>query len=113
MVKTIANFLRINPVLTFTRGGVKPIGKTLGKKNKGEKFIKLVDKHLPVDQPFRVAIAHAKVETLSQKWQENLNKNSGADKVILTEIGPALGVHAGRGALVAAIQTLNDDLNHD
>jgi len=113
IVRTIANFLGLNPVLTFTRSGVKPFAKTFGKKNKGKKFIKLVEKHIPKKQPFRIAIAHAKVENLAIDWREDLVKNSGADKVILTEIGPALGVHAGRGALVSAIQTLDDDLNDE
>ncbi|HIA93751.1 MAG TPA: hypothetical protein EYO16_00555 [Candidatus Marinimicrobia bacterium] len=35
----------------------------------------------------------------------------GAEKIISTEIGPALGVHAGPGALVISIQSLKDDLN--
>jgi fatty acid-binding protein DegV len=60
-----------------------------------------------------MAIAHAKVEKLAKKWEAELMKNGGADKVILTEIGPALGVHAGRGALAVAIQTLDDDLNNE
>ena len=34
----------------------------------------------------------------------------GAEKVVTTEIGPALGVHAGPDSLVIAIQSLKDRL---
>ena len=38
-------------------------------------------------------------------------KNLGADKVISTEIGPALAVHAGPSALVISVQNLDDGFN--
>lgn len=110
-VKKIVNLLRINPILTITKDRIKTIGKTFGHKNKAEKFIRFLEKQLPIDKPFRIAIANAKVGDIAKKWEKELMNNSGADKVILTEIGPALGVHSGRGALAVAIQTLDDGLN--
>lgn len=109
-VKKIADLLRINPILTFSDGGVTSIGKTYGRRKKINKFKSFVAQHLPSDKPFRVGLAHTKAVTAAREWEAELVEQLGQDKVILTEIGPALGVHAGPGALVAAIQILEDDL---
>ena len=107
--KKIANLLRINPILSFAKNGIKPIGKTFGSKNKAEKLVKFVSSKLP-DGPYRVGLAHGNAPKLAEKANTYF-ESLGAEKVISTEIGPALGVHAGPRALVIAIQSLKDDLN--
>ena len=56
----------------------------------------------------RLGIAHAKMGEFALNWSKNLRKNYGEENVVLTEVGPALGVHAGPGSLVFAIQVLDD-----
>ena len=107
--KKIADFLRINPILTFTKSGVANFGKTFGEKNKTEKLIKFVTSKIP-NVAYRVGLAHGnspEIATIAKKHFESL----GAEKVISTDLGPALGVHAGPKSLVIAIQSLNDNLN--
>ena len=48
------------------------------------------------------------IEGESHKVGKNLRKDYGKENVVLTEVGPALGVHAGPGSLVFAIQVLDD-----
>ena len=60
--------------------------------------------------PFRVGIAHGNAPEIPEK-EKAVFKNLGADKVISTEIGPALAVHAGLSALVIAVQNLDDGFN--
>ena len=55
-----------------------------------------------------MGIAHAKMEEFSLNWSKNLKKDYGEENVVLTEVGPALGVHAGPGSLVFAIQVLDN-----
>ena len=47
-------------------------------------------------------------EEFALNWSKNLRKDYGEENVVLTEVGPALGVHAGPGSLVFAIQVLDN-----
>ena len=44
-------------------------------------------------------------------WAKDLINKFGDNNVIITDVGPALGVHAGAKVLCFAIQILNDDLS--
>ena len=108
-VKKIANFFRINPIITFKEEGIKTIGITFGNNNKADKFKKFVEAKIPVNQNFRLGIAHTQMKIFASKWSKDLQKRFGVDNVVLTEVGPALGVHSGPGSLIFAIQILDDN----
>ena len=107
-IKKVANFFRINPILTFNNQGIKPIGFTIGNNNKADKFKRFVESKIPKNKNIRLGIAHAKMEDFALNWSKKLRKNYGDENVVLTEVGPALGVHAGPGSLVFAIQVLDN-----
>ena len=107
-IKKVANFFRINPILTFNNKGIKPIGFTIGNNNKAEKFKRFVESKIPKNKNVRLGIAYAKMEEFALNWSKNLRKDYGKENVVLTEVGPALGVHAGPGSLVFAIQVLDN-----
>ncbi|MBL51187.1 MAG: hypothetical protein CMG57_04440 [Candidatus Marinimicrobia bacterium] len=106
--KKIANLLRINPILSFAKNGINTIGKTFGSNYKTEKLVKFVTNKIP-DGPFRVGLAHGNAPDIAEKARIHFEE-LGAEKVVTTEIGPALGVHAGPDSLVIAIQSLKDRL---
>lgn len=62
------------------------------------------------DAPFRVGVAYGDAPEIAEKAKTHF-KSLGAEKVISTEIGSALGVHAGPRALVITIQSLKDGLH--
>ena len=109
--KKIANFFKINPYLAFKKEGLKPVGLSFGNKNKSEKFRKFVENKIPQNKKVRVGISHAQMNTFVDDWRKDLIRKFGDDNVIITDVGPALGVHAGPKVLCFAIQILNDDLN--
>ena len=106
--KKIANLLRINPILSFAKNGINTVGKTFGSKHKTEKLVKFVTNKIP-DGPFRIGLAHGNAPNIAEKARIHFEE-LGAEKVVTTEIGPALGVHAGPDSLVIAIQSLKDRL---
>lgn len=110
-VKKIANFFKINPYLAFKKEGLKPVGLSFGNKNKSEKFRKFVENKIPQNKKVRVGISHAQMNIFVDDWRKDLIRKFGDDNVIITDVGPALGVHAGPKVLCFAIQILNDDLN--
>lgn len=109
--KKIADFLHINPILTFNENGVESIGVTFGKKNKVKKLIKFVEKRLPDNTPYRIGISHALNEDGAQMIFDYFEPKIGNENIYITEIGPALGVHSGPGGTVIAIQHLEDSLH--
>ena len=110
-VKKIANFFKINPYLAFKKEGLKPVGLSFGNKNKSKKFRKFVENKIPQNKKVRVGISHAQMNIFVDDWRKDLIRKFGDDNVIITDVGPALGVHAGPKVLCFAIQILNDDLN--
>ena len=44
------------------------------------------------------------MEKFASEWAKNLREKYGEDNVILTDVGPALGVHSGPNSLIFAIQ---------
>jgi hypothetical protein len=110
-VKKIADLLKINPILSFTPKGIKPVGKTFGRKNIMQKFNNYVQKKIDWNQPLRIGISHANCEEKAFEFRDNFIRRVGKENVFVSEIGPGLGAHTGPGAMAIAIQTLSDSLN--
>jgi len=106
--KKIADILRINPILTVKDSKVDTAGATFGKKNVHKKLEKFVMKKMGNSTAFRVGIAHAECLDKARLVEKSFVELLGREKVIFTEVGPALGVHAGPGALGIAIQTIEE-----
>jgi DegV family protein with EDD domain len=103
-VKYLADWLRLTPILTNNAGKVGLGGVIFGRSNLANRFTAfLVRKHRK-DGAMEFAVAHghsesADADRLSQKLQAGLTE---ARCVWQTEIGAALGVHAGVQAVVVA-----------
>jgi DegV family protein with EDD domain len=110
-VKKVADLIKINPILSFTSKGIKPVGKTFGRKNIMEKFNNYVQKTIDWNQPLRIGISHANCEEKALEFRDNFMQKVGKENVFVSEVGPGLGAHAGPGAMVISIQTLFDSLN--
>lgn len=102
--KRLADLLKLNPILTVKDGKVDSAGVTLGRKNTHDKLVKFVLKKIGNSQNYRIGIAHAKCEDHGRAAEKIFVERFGRDRVIFTDVGPALGVHAGPGGLAIAIQ---------
>ena len=69
-------------------------------------MIKFVTNKIP-DGLFRVGLAHGNSQVIAKRARIYFEE-LGAEKVVTTEIGPALGVYAGPDSLVIGIQSLGD-----
>lgn len=105
-VKHIADWLRLTPVLTSTAGGKIGIsGFIVGRRNLTERFARHVARRQKRGKHWRFAIAHgyheeADAALLGARLQQLLPESECAWQ---TELGAALGVHAGMAALVVAL----------
>ena len=61
----------------------------------------------------RIGISHSQMELFVENWKKDLVDKFGENNVIVTDVGPALGVHAGPKVMCFAIQTLSDNLDNE
>ncbi len=104
----VAEFFRIHPILTVAQQGVKTVKYLWGGKKKHEKFVQFVLKRIPKDKKVRIAVGHAQCLDKAQEVATAMESIVGADNVYLTEVGPALGVHAGPNSIAIAVQTVEE-----
>jgi len=111
---TISRLLNLMPFIRTTADGrVAPSGFAFGKSNVSRKFARHVVRRARTAGPLSVAIGHASCPGAAQNLARLLRQNLPQIKRLTTaEIGAALGVHAGPGALVVALQpfTSPDDV---
>ena len=105
--KRIADLLRAHVFLTVSDDGhLVPAGKMFGRKNRVERVYRFIKKKIPAGRNFRIGIVHSashkEAEALKQLFLQDVREEA----IFISTIGPALGVHAGPGALGAAIQLM-------
>jgi uncharacterized protein len=104
--KLATDLLRLRPVLTNTPDGNIGVGGVLvGKSRMVEKFARFVLRRLDPARPWRLIIGHADAREQGVRLREALvARLPQVQASWLVELGPALGVHAGPGALVVGAQ---------
>ena len=111
-VKTIANIFRLTPILTANKHGkLKASGVLFGKTHIISKFLRFLDRKINSDTQYRMLVAHANCQTQGQNLERNiLAKFPNITSNYLLELGGGLGSHAGPGALVIGIQTIDSPI---
>lgn len=105
-VKTVAEFLRLTAMLRTTADGRVATGHFfLGKRNRIRKFARLVARQNREYPSLRISIAHAvcpdDATQLERLLREMIPK---IERLSVTQLGAALGVHGGPGTLLVATQ---------
>jgi DegV family protein with EDD domain len=106
LVKTIADFLHLTPVLINQRKGKVGTGTVIfGRSDLTNRFARLIRRRMADDVGYRVAVGHANAEAEGRRLLEVICE--GLDNIharYLTPLGTALGVHGGPGMLVVGLQ---------
>ncbi len=104
--KLLTDLLRLRPVLTATPEGTVRVGGVLfGKRDMVGKFARYITRRLDRARRWRLVICHANAPDDGARLRERLVASIPQVQVSwLVELGPALGVHAGPGALVVGAQ---------
>ncbi len=94
----LGNLLNVKPILAIVDGVVEPIDKVRGSKKLIKKMIE-ISKERGLKEGSMIGIGHAcdidRVEDLKREVENNLNP----EEIIVSEIGPTIGTHAGPGTL--------------
>ncbi len=104
--KLIADLLRLTPVLrTEPDGRVSAGGVLFGRHRLLPRFARYVASRIDLDQRWRLAVAHATCEDDAREFERLLRERiPSISRSSVTELGSALGVHSGPGAIVVALQ---------
>jgi len=96
-----ARILNVKPMLTFRDGEVAQAG-LVRSYDKG--INKIVDFVRSQGKIVDLAIAHSMVVERAAELKSRLGELFPVDDILVTELGPALGVHGGPGVLLIALR---------
>jgi len=107
--KTVADFLRLTPILAVKADGSVGIGGVLfGRSNPYRRFGRYLRRRLDPTRRWRIGIAHANVPEGAQLVREAMVAGLARAEVLpVIPLGTALGVHGGPGCVVVAVQELD------
>ena len=106
IARVIADLLHVTPVLTnLPDGRIAPGGKLWGRSNLVAKFARFILRNVDVDKTYRLAVGHCDDLQSGRVLLELIQAGTPQlESSQFTEVGPALGVHAGPGGLVVGLQ---------
>jgi DegV family protein with EDD domain len=97
----IISILNIKPMLTFRDGEVGRAGAARTYSKAMQRLVEFVKKNLPVED---LAIVHSAAYEAAEKLKRQISGLFPEDKIIMNQLGAALGVHGGPGMLLVAIR---------
>ena len=107
-VKTLADLLRLTPILAVHADGSVGIGGALfGRTNPYRRFGRFLRRRLDPGKRWRIGIAHANSPEGAALVRDAIVAGlTGTDVLPVIPLGTALGVHGGPGCVVVAVQEL-------
>lgn len=104
-VKSIADFLRLNPIICTTRDGRVSLGGfMLGSHNRIERFARYIGRRLPKG-PVEIGIGHAICEEDALELADYLRELvPELGKLVVTGLGTGIGVHGGPHTLLVSVR---------
>ena len=105
-VKTIADVLRLVPIIrTTTDGRIATASFMLGKRNRIARFVRHIARRVANDGALDVTIAHAVCPDDATKLEHYLREQiPDISRLSITNLGTGLGVHGGPGTLIVSTQ---------
>ncbi len=106
IARTLANLLRLSPLLaTFPDGRVGIGGVLLGRAHRLQKFGRFVGRRVRTDRRYRLIVGHGDAPAAGQELLDTLLRaHPSIERGWLVPCGVALGVHGGPGFLVVGLQ---------
>jgi hypothetical protein len=111
-VKSVAEFLRLTPILTtHDDGRIAPGGTLFGRARLQDKFVRFITARMDAQQPYRIGIGHAGAEAKAIELLERLRlAHPNIRSSFIMPVGSTLSVHGGPGTLVVGVQPLLTEL---
>jgi uncharacterized protein len=106
--KPVVEWLGITPMAKVSpQGSLKPFAAFFGKKNVPQRFVRKVLKQIDQSRRWRLMVGHCGAEEDGLELLRLLKASMQWEQAWCVETGPAVGAHAGPGALVISIQPVH------
>jgi len=105
-MERLARGFRLNPVLCTTSDGrLSARGVIAGRARAVERFARYLVRRMAADQVYRILVSHTDAAADAARLRDALLlKHPRVDACWIEEASPAIGVHAGPGALIVGLQ---------
>ena len=105
------NLFGIKPILGVVDGVVVAVGQVRGGRAAQPRLIELFRERIDPQRPVIVSVAHAKAPVWADRLRDLMQKSFNVAELIVAEMGPVVGTHAGPGTVGAALfQPTADEL---
>lgn len=94
--------LGIKPILGVVEGEVAAVDRVRGGRAAHPRLVELFRERVDAGRPVSVSVAHAKAPVWADRLRALVEKSFDAREVIVGEMGPVVGTHAGPGTVGAA-----------
>lgn len=105
----LGNLLGIKPILGVVDGEVTAVDKVRGGRAAQPRLIELFREKVDPKRPVVVSIAHAKAPVWADRLRFLIQKSFDVAELIMAEMGPVVGTHAGPGTVGAALFQPTDE----
>lgn len=99
----VGSLLGIKPILGVAGGEVVPVDKVRGGRAAHPRMLQLFRERLEEGRPVVAAIAHAKAPVWADRLRGLLESELEVREMLVGEMGPVVGTHAGPGTVGAAL----------
>jgi DegV family protein with EDD domain len=99
----LGNLLGIKPILGVVDGEVAAVDKVRGGRAAQPRLVELFKERVDPSRPVVVSIAHAKAPVWADRLRGLLGRTFRFSELIMAEMGPVVGTHAGPGTVGAAL----------
>ena len=104
-VQPIIQILGLTPIAKVSaQGKLSVISGLFGKRHVAQRFAKHVAKRIDLSKTYRVIVGHCDDEAAGKLLMDEFTKLVPCSQAWCVETGPAIGAHAGPGALVLSFQ---------
>lgn len=94
--------LNLKPILTVEEGRVEPLDRVRTRSKATARLLELVEERVAGQRPLKVAIHHTGAIEHAQDLRRQIEEKFTPDEVFFSIITPAVGAHAGPGAVAVA-----------
>jgi DegV family protein with EDD domain len=95
--------LNIKPILSVDeKGEVFPLDRVRGSKKAQGRILELMQKEYG-SEPVRIAVCHCDAENVAKEWGETIRQQFNVKELVISSVGPVIGVHTGPGTIAAII----------
>jgi DegV family protein with EDD domain len=99
----LGNLLGIKPILGVVGGEVVAVERVRGGRAAHPRLIELFRERVKAGRPVMVGVAHAKAPVWADRLRASIETSFRVGELVMTEIGPVVGTHAGPGLVGAAM----------